>query len=78
MVKSLFEKMGVPPADASLGADVVVTADLRGVDSHGVSNMVRGYIRGLGDGMINPNPAWTIERQSPATATIDCDAGLGI
>jgi len=78
MVKSLFEKMGVPPADASIGADVVVTADLRGVDSHGVSNMVRSYLRGYSEGMINPRPEWTIERQSPATATIDCDAGLGI
>ena len=78
MVKSLFEKMGVPSADASLGADVMVTADLRGVDSHGVSNMMRSYIRGYNEGTINPNPVWTIERQSPATATIDCDAGLGI
>ena len=45
-VSEVFEKMGVPPDDASLAADVLVLADLRGVDSHGVSNMLRSYIDG--------------------------------
>jgi len=78
MATSLFQKVGVPQDDASLAADVLVTADLRGVDSHGVSNMLRSYIRGYNEGTINPNPVWNIERQSPSTATIDCDAGLGV
>jgi LDH2 family malate/lactate/ureidoglycolate dehydrogenase len=78
VVTSLFEKVGLSPDDASLGADVLVMADLRGVDSHGVSNMLRSYLTGYNAGTINANPNWTIERQSPATATIDCDGGLGI
>ena len=55
-VASIFEKVGVPPEDAELGADVLVLADLRGVDSHGVSNMLRSYLGGYQRGEINPRP----------------------
>ena len=77
-VAKIFEKMDVPKEDCRLGADVLVTADRRGVESHGVSNMHRSYVRGYRDKSIKPNPKWTIVRESPATASIDCDAGLGI
>jgi len=77
MVVSLFSKVGVPSDDAAIGADTLIMADLRGVDSHGVSNMLRSYLTGYNSGSINATPNWTIERQSPATATIDCDGGLG-
>ena len=78
MITSLLNKVGVPQDDAKLASDVIVTADLRGVDSHGVSNMLRSYIRGYNDGTINPTPKWSIVRERPATATIDCDGGLGV
>ena len=77
-VISLFEKVGVPSEDAVVAADVLVFADLRGVDSHGVSNMLRSYIRGYNEGTVNPVPKWKIIRERPATATIDCDGGLGV
>ena len=77
-VTALFEKVGVPRADAELGADVLVSADLRGVDSHGVSNMLRSYISGYGEGRLNPRPNWSIIRETPAVANIECDGGLGI
>jgi len=77
-VAGVFEKMGVPPADALLGADVLVLADLRGVDSHGVSNMLKSYITGYQNGQINPRPNWKIIRETPSTANIDSDRGLGI
>ena len=76
-VSEVFEKMGVPADDASLAADVLVLADLRGVDSHGVSNMLRSYIDGYQDGSINPRPDWKIIRETPSTATVDSDRGLG-
>ena len=76
-VAGIFEKMGVEPADAQLGADVLVLADLRGVDSHGVSNMLKSYITGYQNGQINPRPNWKIVRETPATANIDSDTGLG-
>ena len=77
-VAAVFEKMGVPPDDARLGADVLVLADLRGVDSHGVSNMLRSYVSGYTSGQINPNPDLRIVRETPSTASIDSDRGLGI
>ena len=76
-VANIFHKLGVPPEDAKLGADVLVLADLRGVDTHGVSNMLKSYITGYQNGQINPRPDWKIVRESPSTATIDSDRGLG-
>jgi L-2-hydroxycarboxylate dehydrogenase (NAD+) len=76
-VAGIFEKLGVPPEDALLAADVQVLADLRGVDSHGVSNMLKSYITGYQEGSINPRPNWKIVRETPSTATIDSDKGLG-
>ena len=76
-VTSIFLKLGVPSEDAAIGADVLVLADLRGVDSHGVSNMLRSYITGYQNGQINPRPDWKIIRETPSTATIDSDRGLG-
>ena len=75
---SIFAKLNVPPDDARLAADVLVTADLRGVESHGVSNMLREYVAGYNQGQVNSNPRWRIVRESLATANVDSDAGLGI
>lgn len=77
-VRLLFEKMGVPDADSRRASDVLVTADLRGVESHGVSNMLRKYVRDYKAGVLNPAPSWKVVRESAATASIDCDRGLGI
>lgn len=43
-VTAIFEKMGMPPEDAAIGADVLVMTDLRAVETHGVSNMLRVYV----------------------------------
>ena len=40
--------------------------------------MMRRYIEGVGEGFINPTPKWTITRETPTTANVDCDRGLGI
>ena len=77
-VASIFEKMGVTPEDSELGADVLVSTDLRGVETHGVSNMLRSYVQGYSQGTLNPRPDWKVERESPATATIDADRGLAV
>ena len=74
----IFEKMGVPSEDAAVAADVLVQADLRGVDSHGVSNMLESYVHGYTEGYINPLPDWKVLRDRPSTANIDADRGLGI
>ena len=77
-VTAIFEKMGVTPEDAALGADVLTATDLRGVETHGVSNMLRRYVQQYNQGALNPRPAWRIVREAPATATIDADRGLAI
>ena len=77
-VTDIFKKMGVPEEDCGLAADVLVTSDVRGVDSHGVSNMLRTYVQGYNQGELNARPNWRILRETPATANIDSDRGLGI
>jgi LDH2 family malate/lactate/ureidoglycolate dehydrogenase len=74
----LLETAGLPADDARLAADVLVASDLRGVETHGVSNLMRSYITGLGNGHLNPRPDMRIVRETPACATIDSDGGMGV
>ncbi|MCP5155895.1 MAG: Ldh family oxidoreductase [Ectothiorhodospiraceae bacterium] len=75
---ALLERSGLTDEDARLAADVLVSADLRGVETHGVSNMLRTYVRDLASGHLNPKPNWRVVRETPACATIDADMGIGI
>jgi len=77
-VTQIFEKLGVAPEDAADAADVLVTADVRGVETHGVSNMLRIYVRDYKAGKLNPAPGWQVTRQSPGTAVIDAEKRLGV
>ena len=77
-VAAVFEKMGETSEAAAEGADVLVMTDLRGVETHGVSNMLRIYVEQYGSGRLKPGPDWRVIRESPGTATIDADGGLGI
>ena len=77
-VTQIFEKLGLTPQDAAEGADVLTMTDLRGVETHGVSNMLRAYVRDYKAGKLDPKPGWRIVRQSPATAVIDAERRLGI
>ena len=74
----IFEKLGVSHEDAATAADVLVTTDLRGVETHGVSNMLRAYVRDYRAGKLDPRPGWTLEREAPGTAVIDAGKRLGI
>ncbi len=73
----VFLHFGVPEADARLASEVLATADLRGIDSHGVARL-HTYFDMLTLGRINPKPTIRIVRESPSTATIDGDNGLGL
>lgn len=72
----VFEKMNVPADDAAVTADVLVTANLRGIDSHGVARLKR-YVNGLRDGVMVARPNIEIVHQTPCTALVDGGAGLG-
>jgi L-2-hydroxycarboxylate dehydrogenase (NAD+) len=77
-VKDVFLKMGLPPDDAEQATDVLVYADLRGIDSHGVSNMLRNYVEAFRQGDINPEPKPVIVKEKGATVTLDSDRGHGL
>jgi L-2-hydroxycarboxylate dehydrogenase (NAD+) len=71
-----LEKLNVPCEDARIVANVLVEADLRGIDSHGVARMSR-YVTGIQQGMMKPRANPKVVHETPCTATIDGDAGLG-
>lgn len=75
--KQVFMHFGVPEEDAHLAADVLSASDRRGIESHGVARMY-SYFEMLSEGKINSTPQISIVRQSPSTATVDGDNGLGL
>jgi LDH2 family malate/lactate/ureidoglycolate dehydrogenase len=77
-VSDVFQALGLPRDDAEQAADVLVWADVRGIESHGVSNMMPVYVSGFREGAINPTPKLNVLREAAATATVDSDRGLGL
>lgn len=75
--EQVFLKMGCTEEDASIASKVLLSADLRGIDSHGVARLT-GYVRLWEAGRINANPAIKVTYETPSTAVIDGDAGLGL
>ncbi|MGC8874360.1 MAG: Ldh family oxidoreductase [Chloroflexia bacterium] len=75
-VAQVFVALGVPQEDSEITADVLVEADLRGIDSHGVARL-RRYVQGIRDGVMLPRPQIRVVHETPATALIDGGAGLG-
>jgi L-2-hydroxycarboxylate dehydrogenase (NAD+) len=63
-------------ADAAVVADVLVTANLRGVDTHGAALVVR-YASHIQSGRCKPKPDIRILSHSPSTALLTGDHGLG-
>lgn len=74
---SVFLKMGCTQAHAALAAKVLLSADVRGVDSHGVARLT-GYVRLWEAKRINAKPNICIVHETPSTAVVDGDAGLGL
>lgn len=73
----VFIHFGVPESDATQAADVLASADLRGIDSHGVARLY-SYFGLLSEGLINPKPKIQTVRSTASTATVDGDNGLGL
>lgn len=76
-VVAVFESIGCSEEHAQLAADVLVSADARGIDSHGVARLA-GYVRLYDHGRLNPTPNIKILHESPSTALLDGDRGLGL
>jgi L-2-hydroxycarboxylate dehydrogenase (NAD+) len=72
----VFQKMDVPADDAAVTADVLVAANLCGINSHGVARLKR-YVGGLRDGVMLAHPNIEVVHETPGTALVDGGAGLG-
>lgn len=75
--QKVFQHFGVPEEDAVTASEVLSRSDLRGIDSHGVARL-HTYFDMLTLGRINATPEVKIIRESPSTATVDGDNGLGL
>ena len=75
--KEIFIKIGCSEKEAILASKVLVSADLRGVDSHGVARL-SGYVRLWEAHRINAKPNIKITHETPSTAVVDGDKGLGL
>src|SRR5260370_9008589 len=74
---AIFQKIGCPTADAHTAALALLSADLRGIDSHGVARLI-GYVRLQEAGRANPRPQMRVIHETPSTAVLDGDSGLGL
>lgn len=72
-----FEAIGCTKADATLATEVLLNADLRGIDSHGIARL-SGYVRLWEAGRVNAKPRVKIIHETPSTAVVDGDSGLGL
>ena len=76
-MRDVFKGIGVPPADAAVCADVLITADKLGFDSHGVSRLKPIYYDRIKQGIQLPKTDFRILRQTAGTAVIDGGNGMG-
>lgn len=75
--RSVFEKIGCSSEHAVLASRALVSADLRGIDSHGVARL-SGYVRLWEVGRVNAQPQIRVIHETPSTAVVDGDRGLGL
>ena len=75
--KAIFQKIGCSESAAETAANSLLSADLSGVDSHGVARLT-GYVRLWEVNRINANPDIKIIHETPSTGVVDGDSGLGL
>ena len=74
---AVFKHIGCSHVDATIATTALLAADVRGIDSHGVARL-SGYVRLWEAGRINSHPNIHIKHETPSTAVVDGDAGLGL
>ncbi len=75
-MRDVFIKLGVPEEDARVCAEILITSDLRGIESHGIQRMKMYYDR-IHLGMQLPITQFEIVRETPTTAVVDGHHGMG-
>jgi len=76
-IETAFVKSGVPTEDAKICSDILITSDLRGIESHGIGRL-RMYIDRINNGQIEKTNSLSIVRESPTTAVVDGNHGIGM
>ena len=76
-METAFVKLGVTEQDAKICAEILITSDLRGIESHGVGRL-RMYVDRIHKGLIETDSKPLIVRESPTTAVIDGQHGIGM
>lgn len=74
---NIFQKIGCSDTDAGTATKALLSADLRGIDSHGIARL-SGYVRLWEAKRVNVKPEIKIIHQTPSTAVVDGDKGLGL
>lgn len=74
---NVFTAIGCSDRDCVTATNALLSADLRGIDSHGVARL-SGYVRLKEAGRVNPQANIKVVHETPSTAVIDGDAGLGL
>jgi LDH2 family malate/lactate/ureidoglycolate dehydrogenase len=72
-----FLRAGMPEEDARVETDSLIEANLRGVDTHGLTRMLGIYVERLRRGAVNPRPQPRVVEESASTALVDGDNGMG-
>lgn len=75
--KAIFQQIGCSDEHAALATRVLLSADLRGVDSHGIARL-SGYVRLWEAKRVNAKPVIRVIHETPSTAVVDGDSGLGL
>ena len=76
-VATVLENVGVAPEHARVVADVLVAADLRGIESHGVARLESYYVSRIRAGKLKAKPNYEIVRETETSVLYDADNGLG-
>ncbi|MFH0914752.1 MAG: Ldh family oxidoreductase [Chloroflexota bacterium] len=69
-------RVGIPEKDAGIIANTLVEAELRGVDTHGLVQLAP-FVRMVTEGKVNPRPKLSIVKETPVSAVLDGDDGIG-
>jgi len=75
-MKDVFIRLGVPEDEAKISAEILITSDLRGIESHGIGRLKMYYDR-IRQGTQFATTQMEIIRESPTTAVIDGHHGMG-
>ncbi len=69
--------LSIPEGDAKIAADSLIDANLRGVDTHGITRLLGIYVKRIRAGIVNKDGQIEIESESPSTIHVNGRNCLG-